>query len=128
MIIKHLVFSYSSNKYRIYGTFVFFFSILSLLLIFSLRWNYCRVFWVILPQPNHQLKTSWNNTCWGGLLKRTKTHYHQDFYNLGSSRQPREQTFGMQPYLNWSKLNMGDNLNYFENERWPQFVLNERWP
>ena len=43
--------------------------------------------------------TTQNNFCWGGIIigKKPTTGYH---YNLGSSRQPRELIFGMQPYFN----------------------------
>jgi hypothetical protein len=36
-------------------------------------------------------------------------------------KQPTKLIFGMQPYSNPTKRNMGDNLNIFENGRRPQF-------
>ena len=36
-------------------------------------------------------------------------------------KQPTRLIFGMQPYSNPTRRNMGDNLNIFENGRRPQF-------
>ena len=41
------------------------------------------------------------------------------------SRQRRELIFGLQPYFNSTRIYMENDLNIFENGRWPQLFLKE---
>jgi ribosomal protein L13 len=58
--------------------------------------------------------------------KPTNHHHHTGMITFqATSRQPRKLIFGMQPYSNPTRRNMGDDLNIFGNGRRPQVFLKE---